>query len=263
MRRFVLVALTLAALGVPVPVTNAGTVKPTGTLTVKAPKHARLLVTLAKPVTFWLDTEGDTDGPIIAGGGKHAGFLLVAKSVHVDTVGMVRVPAAARTSIQLLAGDNARPTLPAGRYTLEVVADQAIDIRVRIRGMASMTWRATGPLSVRTVNATFTSDPGPESSGTGAFTLSASSAVFTVAMFRATGVTVSAQWCVTRAIECSGGGVVQNSITQSSRPLVDQEIGANFYLAPRELPAGSWKVGWALGADALIREPTAYALIVG
>ncbi|HWL36838.1 MAG TPA: hypothetical protein VNQ77_11645 [Frankiaceae bacterium] len=262
MRRFVLATLMLCLVGSALPA-RAANAKPTGTITITAPRHARLTVTLPASVTFWLEDEGGVDGPIFAGGGKHAGFVLLPASKRAEATGVVRVPAAEFTSTELLAGDDPTPTMPSGRYTLEVVADRPVEIRVRVRGMASRRWNATVPLSVRTAGGTFTDDVGREVSGAGKITLSESSVVFTVMMFRATGTSVSAAWCVARQAGCGGASVVQESRVMSSRPLVEQTTGAGFYLPPRALPAGAWTTQWTVGADVLVREPTAYALVVG
>lgn len=262
MRRFIVVTLTLALFG-PALSAGAAPAKPTATLTIKASRHARLVVTLHTAATFWLADEGDVDGPIFTGGGKHAGFLLLPASKRSETVGMVRIPATPYTSVDLLAGDDPTPTLPAGRYTLEVVADQAVEIRVRLRGMTSRTWKATAPLAVRTATGSFANEVGREVSGHGKITVSATSAVFSVAMFRATGITVSAEWCVARAANCGGASNVQEARSTSTQPLVEQTAGASFYLAPRELAAGTWITRWTVGADVLVREPTAYAIVIG
>lgn len=262
MRRLLVATLMLGLFG---PALSAGAApkRPTGTLTIKAPRHASLAVTLHTSATLWLADDGDVDGPIFTGGGKHAGFLLLPASKRADTVGMVRIPATPYTSVDLLAGDDATPTIPAGRYTLEVVADQAVEIRVRLRGMSSRTWKATGPLAVRTATGSFPNDVGREVIGDGKFTLSATSAVFSVAMFRVTGVTVSAEWCVARTVHCGGTSTVQEARSTSTQPRVEQTAGASFYLAPREVRAGAWTSQWTVGADVLVREPTAYALIIG
>lgn len=262
MRR--VLTLALAALGTVSPMAAGAkpVPKPTGTITVKAARHARLVVTLDRPVTLWLQDQGDVDGPIIAGGGAHAGFLLVPVGPAVPTVGMVRTPAARSTSVELVAGGEVMPSVPAGRYTLEVVADRAVDIRIRSRGLTT-TWAATSPLSVKSVTATFADGLGNSLVGNARLQVSTTSTVLTVAVFRVSGTTASAQWCVAHDADCRSGAMTQESRAMFTSPQVEQQIGADFQLSPRSLPSGSWSARWILGADALVREPAAYALVIG
>jgi hypothetical protein len=261
-RRLIHASVMLCLFGGALPA-GAASAPPTGTIVIAAARHARLTVILPTAVKLWLDDDEDVDGPVFAGGGKHAGFVLLPASRRVEASGLVRVPAEESTSIELLAGETAAPTLPGGRYTLEVVADRPVEIRVRVRGITSRRWTATTPLSVRTATAAFTDDVGHVLRGDGKFSLSSSSAVFTVMTFRATGTSVSAEWCVARAVGCGGTAQVQGSQFASNRPNVEQTTGAAFYLPPRSLPAGAWTTQWTVGANVLVRQPTAYALVVG
>ncbi|HEU0130971.1 MAG TPA: hypothetical protein VFQ85_08280 [Mycobacteriales bacterium] len=262
MRRLFAALLPLLCV-VPLASARAASDAPTGTLVVKAPRHAKVAVTLRHAVTFWLADRGDEYGPVVEGSSLHTGFLLVPATRAVATIGWVRVPGAPNTRIELVAGNNDHPTVPAGRYTLEVVGERPVTITMRVRGLPNTTWSATAPLTVRRAAATFDSTVGHNLPGHASVTLTATSAVFTVALWRSTGNAISASWCLGHSA-CGGGPPKQATAGSFLPPVVDKVSGVWFYLAPRTpRSAGSWTSLWTLDSNVLARDPSAYALVIG
>lgn len=234
---------------------------PTATLTITASRDARRIVTLARPLTLWL--EDPDHGPAYSGSAQYAGFVLVPEKRSGSSAGVARLPGAGGAPVSVLAGDDPVPTLPAGRYTLAVVAEEPVTIRVRASGTPSTTWRAAAPLPVARVDASMSS-VALNAYGDAFLVLTAASAVFTVTTFRVTGTMVSLTWCVFPAgdTDClSKRGTERQHTSGGAR--VHREVAAAFALAPRTLGAGRWRTTWEMDTDGVLHDVAAYALVVG
>jgi hypothetical protein len=233
---------------------------PTATLTITASRDARRTVTLARPLTLWL--EDPEHGPAYSSGARYAGFVLVPEKRGAPGAGVARLPGAGGAPIGVLAGDDPVPTLPAGRYTLAVVADEPVTIRVRASGTRSTTWRAAAPLPVARVDASMSSVV-RQAHGDAFLDLTAASAVFTVTTFRVTGTTVPLTWCVFPDGDgCSSARAAVRHYT-SGGAWVHREIAVAFALAPRTLGEGRWRATWSMETDGVLHDVAAYALVVG
>lgn len=249
-------AFVLAGVAVPADAADA-----TGTLTLKADRHASVAVTFRNQVQVWTDGAAGGSLPEITGGGDYAGFVFVPERGTGPEAAVVRIPGRTGGATTVRVGEGGKPTLPAGRYTVRVLAEEPVVIRLAVRGLRSTTLRATRPMPVRRYETTFAEDTGRQLAGRGGVRLGARSAVFTVAAFRMTGTTVSASWCLTPAPACRPGETRSDSHT--FLPFADEEIVARYTVRPGSAPSGPLTARWTVGSDVLVREPRAYVLVVG
>src|SRR5688500_12240171 len=172
-------ALAFVLAGAPAP---AGAADATGTLTLKADRHASVRMTFRDPVQVWTDGVPGGSLPGISGGGDYAGFVFVPERGVGPEAAVVRIPGRTGSGTTIRAGANGKPTLPAGRYTVRVLAAEPVVIKIAVRGLRSTTVRATTPMQVRRYEAAFAEDTGVRLSGRGGVRLGARSAVFVVSV---------------------------------------------------------------------------------
>ena len=242
----------------------AEAVKPSGVVRILATGNAQMQVTLRQPTTLWLQTSGGVAGPTIsAGASEHAGFVLVPATSSTPTIGVVNVPAGSHSRYDVVVGGKNTPTLPAGRYTLRVVSDQSIDVRVKVSGTPSTTWTARAPLTVRDKEAGFDPAIGPEVVGRAGVRITASSVVVTLATFRVAGHGIAVAWCASSKPWCVDDAERQDGTAEPLMPFLDDEVGAAFVLPPRTFAAGEAFVTWTARTKGLLRDPRAFALVIG
>jgi hypothetical protein len=257
-----LVALVMSAAFSPA-AHAAGT--PPSVVTIRATGNVQMAITLRTKLTIFNDDPdpGDSTPTVsIVGGGETTGFALVPADPNIETPARLTMPRPDGGSESLRNGEPT-PSLPAGRYTLRVVATGAVTIRLPVRGLTSRTWRPATALTVRTPRVAYSGDIGQKLVGRAALHIGSGSLVFALTSARATGVRRQLDVCLTAGADCRTAAWTRRSFTEFSEPLVEDAAVFLTTVDRRVVPPGAYTGIWTVSADLALRSVRTVVVVVG
>lgn len=232
-------------------------------LTIRAERSAVTTVTIPRPMTLLLAEPGDP-GPVLAisGGGAVAGFLLTPRSGSNDSVGQIALTAPGLTRRYSMGEE--RQVVPAGAYTLRVVAESSpVVIRVPTLGLTAA-WTARQPLRTHRGTATWDTPAGPLLLGGTGVTLGPSSVVLLAASYETSGVGGEAVVCLTTPdgmCNADEGAWSAQATTVRTGPAV--RTAGGFATFAERVARGTFTARWRITTYGASITPSAVAVVIG